>query len=216
MRIMHSNYRRNRNRRIFASTSNFSLEEALQIAKSTIDDNVGSTGKIMNANRDIPERHFTIFEYDVGNFYVLEEPIGVGIYHSDGRNSQECRDASSFRSFIRRLNANYWQRKDEYEGRYSLNASTRIRHRPVRASEDFFCDDPKYLRTLVNKIESCLYTDFDIDAQCWSDGACIHITCCIDDEDSEEYLITENDLVSLTGDLEADAYTLAEEFYTSI
>lgn len=101
--------------------------------------------------------------------------------------------------------------------RKQLNSNKdKTNRKPVRASEDFFCDDPNYLMALADEIESCLYADFDMDVQCWSDGACIHITCDIDDETCEDGLITENDLVSLTGNLEADAYVLAEEFYASI
>lgn len=97
---------------------------------------------------------------------------------------------------------------------------TCTKHEPVNinaSSDDYdWGSDEQYLMKLADEIESVLYTDFDIEASVFSDGAYIHITMDIDDEDAQEGLITPNELVGLTGDVESDAYQFAEEFYCSI
>ena len=88
----------------------------------------------------------------------------------------------------------------------------------VRASEEVdYSEDEGYLQQLADEIENVLLTDFDVDAVAWyaSDGT-IRITTDMYDSDAFEGLITQEELVGLTGDLETDAYSFAEEFYTSM
>lgn len=86
----------------------------------------------------------------------------------------------------------------------------------IRASDEIdYSSDEKYLEEVAEKIESLLLTDFDIEASVWFDGSCIHIESASDDYENEA-LIEPNDMIGFIGDLEADAYPIAEEYYTSI
>ena len=88
----------------------------------------------------------------------------------------------------------------------------------INASDVEYDTDEQYLMALADEIENTLLTDFDVEVTAWLDpSGDIHITTDMyDPENAYEGVIQANELVGLTGDLETDAYSYAEEFYTSL